>query len=199
MQGQYGVNALEFLISTFVNMYVMIVLLRFLMQVLKVDFYNPISQFVVKITTPLLKPIRRFVPSVAGLDTSTLFLAWLLLVAKLILFKIVNFEVASVAGVAIYMQNAGYGVLLYFAVVDVFIQIIDIFFFVIIVQAVLSWVNPNPHSPIHALLNSLSYPILKPFKKWIPPIAGVDISPLFALIAIQVLKMLIVPPLLGLV
>ena len=198
MQGQYGVNALEFLISTLLNMYVMVVLLRFLMQVLRVDFYNPVSQFVVKLTTPLLKPLRRFIPSVAGLDTSTLFLAWALIAIKLLLFKSLGFAVVSVASASIFIQNAGVVVLLYFAVVDVLIQIVDIFFFVIILQAVLSWVNPNPYNPIHALLHSLSYPVLKPFKKLIPSVSGIDISPMFALLAIQVLKMLLIPPLLGL-
>jgi YggT family protein len=199
MQGQYGTNAIEFLVSTIVNLYVMVVLLRFLMQMFRVDFYNPISQFAVKVTTPLLKPIRRVIPGVAGIDVSTLLLAWLLLAAKMLLFKGINLEVMRLDGMGVYLQNMGVGVLLYFAVVDVLIQIIDIFFFVIIVQVILSWVNPNPHSPMHALLHSLSYPILKPFKKLLPPIAGVDITPLFALLSIQVLKMLIIPPLLGMV
>ena len=119
MPGQYGSNALEFVISTLVNLYVMIVLLRFLMQTFKVDFYNPISQFAVKLTSPLLKPIRRAVPGIAGIDVSSLLLAWGLLSAKSLLFKALGFQLIKIGGMGILLQNAGFGLLLYFSIIDI--------------------------------------------------------------------------------
>ena len=198
MNGQYGGNAFEFLISTLVNLYVMVVLLRFLMQTLRVDYYNPVSQFAVKITTPLLKPIRRTIPGIGGIDISTLLLAWLLLVAKMLLFKLMGLEVTSIGSYGLYLQNISLPFILYLAIIDIIVQFFDIFFFVIIVQALLSWVNPDPYNPVQSLLYSLSSPILRPFQRLIPPIAGIDLSPLFALLVLQVIKMILIPPLLGL-
>ncbi len=198
MNGQYGSNAFEFLISTLVNLYVMVVLLRFLMQTFRVDYYNPVSQFAVKITTPLLKPIRRSIPGIAGIDISTLLLAWLLLVAKMLLFKLMGLEITSIGSYGLYLQSISLPFILYLGIIDIIVQFFDIFFFVIIVQALLSWVNPDPYNPIQSLLYSLSSPILRPFQKLIPPIAGIDLSPLFALLALQVIKMIFIPPLLGL-
>lgn len=197
MPASYGSNALEFLVSTLVNLYVMVIVLRFLMQTFRVDYYNPVSQFAVKLTSPLLVPLRRFIPSVGGLDMSTLVLAWLILLAKMLLFKLLNFDYISVSSYMIPLAQISIPVIVYLAFVDLIVQFFDIFFFLIIVQAILSWINPNPYNPVHALLFSLTAPLLAPFKKLIPPIAGIDLSPLFALIALQVIKMLVLPVLLA--
>ena len=194
----YGTNALQFLIEAIFDLYVMIIALRFLMQAVRADYYNPVSQFVVKVTNPVLVPLRRIIPSVAGHDAASLVFAIAVLFLKLLLLHSVGTRGVGIAGSVVYLQNAGIVTLLALAGIELVALIINIFFFAIIVHVVLSWISQGGSNPIALLLFSLTQPILKPIQRFVPPIGGLDLSPVVAIIGLQLLKLLILPPLLAL-
>ena len=181
MNSSYLTNPLEFLITTLFSLYILAVMLRFLLGAVRADFYNPVSQFLVRITNPVLAPMRKLIPSAGKYDTSALLLMLLLQIISLVLMVLLRGSSVSIMA------------LLLFAVAELVLLLINIFIFSILVQVILSWINPGTYTPVGALLHSLTNPILAPMQRIIPPVAGIDLSPLFALIGLQVLKMLIHP------
>jgi len=172
-------NPFIFLIDTLFSIYIAIMLLRFILQQVGADFYNPISQFVVKATQPLVTVSRRFIPSIKKVDTATLVLAIMLIVMKLVL-------ILSISGAQFNGQ-----LLLIKAVYDLISLTFDIFIIALFVQAILSWVNPDPYHPVSSLLRSLTFPVLRPIKKYVPPMGGIDLSTLVALIGLMFIKRLV--------
>ena len=172
-------NPFAFLIDTLFYLYTLLLMLRLLLQWVHADFYNPLSQFVVKLTNPPVIPLRRIIPGYWGIDFATLLLVLVLTAIKLSVIALINgvspaeFSVFSLTIVAV------------FETIDL---VLSIFLFAIIIQAVLSWVNPDPYNPVMSILGSLTRPILRPLRKLIPPISGIDISPIFAIIAIMFIK-----------
>jgi len=186
MGGGYLTNPLVFIFQTLFDLYILVVLLRFFLQLVRADFYNPISQFVVKVTSPLLLPLRRVIPAVRGLDTASLVLAWGLKTLELVL--------------VLWFTAGSFSLLLplLMAIPELVELTINIFFWAILIQAILSWVNPGVYNPASALLYSLTLPLLRPAQRIIPPIGGIDLSPMAVMLGLIVLKMLILPPLRGL-
>ena len=172
-------NPFIFLIDTIFSIYIAIMLLRFLLQQTGADFYNPISQFVVKATQPLVKVARRFIPSIKKIDTATLVLVLTLIIFKLLLLF-------SITGQPINIIQ-----LLVKGLYDLVSLSFDIFIVALFVQAILSWVNPDPYNPVNSLLRSLTAPVLNPIKKYVPPIGGIDLSTLVGLIGLMFLKRLV--------
>lgn len=183
MSGSYLVDPLVFLIQTLFGLYIAVVLIRFLLQWVRADFYNPFSQFIVRVTTPVLRPLRKVIPGYGGLDTASLALAWIL-------------ESVELALLALLLGHSAFpiGALLW-SVPALLELVIDIFLFAILIRAILSWVNPDPHNPGIALLQRLTDPMLRPAQRLIRPIGGVDLSPLAVMIALVLLSKLLVPPL----
>ncbi len=181
MSANYFTNPLEFLITTLFSLYILAVMLRFLLGAVRADFYNPISQFLVRITNPLLLPLRKVIPGIGKYDTASLVL--LLILQLTLLVVIVLLRGGDIPFVS----------LLLVAVLEIILLMINVFIFAIFVQVILSWINPGTHNPVNDLLYSLTTPVLRPIQRLLPPISGMDLSPLFALIGLQVLKMLIVP------
>lgn len=177
----YLSSPLEFLLTTLVELYILAILLRFLLQAVRADFYNPVSQFLVTVTSPALRPLRRIIPGWRGKDMAALALVFVLQCALLAV-------VAWLRG-----QGVGVGMLLLWAVAELVSLTFNIFIFAIIIQAVLSWVGPGVYNPVTGLLYSLNAPILRPVSRLIPPISGIDLSPLFAILGLQVAKMLVLP------
>lgn len=194
MGSGYLTSPLLLIINTLFDLYVLLVLLRFLLQLLRADFYNPISQFVVRVTTPPLKPLRRIIPGVAGQDMAALVLCLIILLVKYLLIRAMGAGVIDIANVFAPIGNANIGGLLIIALADGIATFINIFLFAIIIQVILSWVNPGAYNPVIGLINSISRPVMRPIQRFIPPLGGLDLSPLFATLALMVLKMLIVPP-----
>ena len=181
MNSTYLTNPLEFLITTLFSLYILAVMLRFLLGAVRADFYNPVSQFLVRITNPVLVPLRKIIPSVGKYDTAALLLLLLLQVLSLVLLVVLR-------GASISFLT-----LLLIAVAELTLLLLNIFIFSIIIQVILSWISPGTYTPVGALLHSITSPVLGPIQRMIPPIAGIDLSPLFALIGLQVIKMLIHP------
>lgn len=172
-------NALVFLIETAAGFFTVLLLLRFLMQWARTG-RNPVGDFVNALTNFAVLPARRVIPGFRGLDLSTLVLAWLVQLVQLVLV------LQIVAGAAI---APGIAMLALLAVVMVVRLLLYIVIVVVIVQAVMSWVNP--YSPLSPVLNALTRPLLRPFQRRIPPVANVDLSPLFVIIICQLILILL--------
>jgi YggT family protein len=172
-------NPFIFLIDTVFSIYIAIMLLRFILQQVGADFYNPISQFIVKLTQPLVSITRRFIPSIRKIDTATLALVLVLMLIKLVLLL-------SIAGYPINGLQ-----LLIKGLYDLISLSFNIFIVALFIQAILSWINPDPSHPVSSILYSLTLPILRPIKKHIPSIGGIDLSTLVALIGLMFIKRLV--------
>lgn len=182
MSGNYFGNAAIFLIKTLIELYIGAVLIRVMLQAVRADFYHPICQFIVKITNPLVIPFRRVIPSWRNIDLATLVLAYLLCLLEIILLT-------AIGGGGVYLLAA-----LVYAIGILLRLVIYIYIILIIVQVILSWVSPYGDNPIAALVFPLTRPVLGPFRRIIPPIGGIDLSPLFALLALQLCIYLVVLP-----
>lgn len=184
MGSSYFTNPLEFIINTLFGFYVLAIMLRTLLALVRADFYNPVSQFLVRITNPLLLPLRRLLPSVGRVDTSAIVL--MLAVQMLAILLILLLRGAGVP----------LGVLLFVSIAELVGLLFNIYIFSIIILAVLSWVNPGTYNPVTGLLYSLTEPVMRPFRQLLPPVSGLDLSPMVALLALYLAKMLVMPILL---
>lgn len=183
MSGSYLTDPVVFLIRTLFGLYIAVVLVRFLLQWARADFYNPISQFVVRMTSPVLRPLRQLIPGYQGLDLASLVLAWALMAIQLGL-------IAGLLGLGGSVLGA-----LVWAIPALLELVIDIFLFAVLVRVILSWLNPDPYNPAVALLGRLTDPLLEPARRLIQPIGGLDLSPVAVMIGLVLLQMLLVPPL----
>ena len=183
MGTSYMTDPLILLIDTVFSLYILAVVLRFLFQWTRADFYNPISQFLVKITHPPLKILRRFIPAVGKIDTSSKVLA-------LTLQMVSDLSILMLKGVMVGI--AGLVILSFTQLVSL---IINVFVFAVFARAILSWFDPGNYNPASSLLQSLTEPLLSVCRKVIPNLGGIDLSPLAALVALQLAKMMILPPL----
>jgi len=182
MDSSYFTNPLVFLVQVIFGLYALIVMLRFLLQIVRADFYNPLSQFIVKVTSPVLNPLRKVVPSVGGKDTASLVLAWLVLTIELMLtFLILG-------------QGPQPLMSLLMAVPKLLELVINIFLFSILIQVIISWVSPGNYNPAIGVIHSLTEPLLGPARRVIPPIGGIDLSPMAVMIGLYLLQMLLIPP-----
>ncbi len=171
--------ALIYLISTISDLYVTALLLRLLLQWVRADFYNPLSQFLIKVTNPVLVPARRLIPSIGRLDTAS--------VVVMLLIELVQLTVISLISQA----EFGFQFLLLFAIRKLLITLLLTYLVLIIARVIVSWVASQSRHPLIPLIHQLTEPVLRPFGKVLPPLGGIDLSPLFALIAIQFLLLLL--------
>ncbi len=170
-------NAFQFLVEIIFDLFLMVVLLRFWLQVAKADFYNPMSQFVVKATSPLLNPLRKVIPGFGGFDFASLTLALLVAFAKISAVMLLFYGTWNAPTMAIS------------GVITVFKEAMNLVFWVLIIRAILSWVSQG-HNPIEAIFHQLTEPMLRPIRKIIPPIGGLDLSILVLIIALQFFQIL---------
>jgi len=173
------VTAVVFLIQTLFGFYILAVMLRFLLQWVRADFYNPLVQFLVRITNPPLLPLRRIVPGYRGLDLAAVVLAFVLQTVEMLLITL------------LLGQPVGVGGLLMLAVLELLKLLINIYLWGVIIQAVLSWFNPDPYHPAARVLAQLTAPVLKPARRLLPPISGVDLSPMLVVVALIFISLLL--------
>ncbi|NQV68500.1 MAG: YggT family protein [Pseudohongiella sp.] len=178
--GSFGISIAPIL-STIGGIYLLAILLRFLLQVAKADFYNPMSQAIVRITDPLIRIFRHFIPGYRGIDFSTLIVA--LVVEAIAIYALILLYGYSIPGP---------GSVITWAFVGVIYFVINIYYYAIIGSIIMSFVmmfsgNMNPH-PILRLILQLTEPVMAPVRKVIPPMAGLDFSPIFIFIIIQLLR-----------
>jgi len=181
--GNYLTNPLAFLIQIVIGSYILIVMLRFLLQIVRADFYNPISQFTVKATSPLLKPLRRMIPGIGGIDVASIVLMWLLQTLELWLVMLLG----SGAGNLLQAMGA--------AIPELVSLLINFFLYAILIQVILSWISPGGYNPAVGLIHSLTEPLLRPARRVIPSFGGLDLSPMVVMVVLVLLKILLLPPL----
>ena len=181
MNGNGLVDAVTFLIHALGGLYLLAVLLRFVLQLVRADFYNPLSQFIVRATSPLLMPLRRVIPGFGGIDLASLVLALLVQLALILI-------ILALDGGASWTLP----LLLAWSLIGVTSLFLKIFFFALIVSVILSWVAPGTHNPAAQLVHQICEPLLAPIRRFLPNLGGLDISPIFAFIALHLLDRYVV-------
>jgi YggT family protein len=177
-----GLNtAAIYVLQTLGSLYLLIVLLRFVLQLVRADFYNPLCQFAVRATQPLLKPIRRIIPSLFGLDMSSLLLA--------IIIQLIVMGLTLMLAYGTIFNPVS---LLIWSIIGVTALFLKIFFFALIISVILSWVAPRSHNPGAELVNQICEPALAPFRRIVPSLGGLDISPILAFMVLKLLDMLVI-------
>lgn len=178
----YGTNAIIFLIETIFGLYILAVMLRVLLQVVRADFYNPVSQFLVKVTNPPLIPLRRIIPGFGGIDFPSIVLMLIIQLVEVLLIVLVQGASPAFTGLVI------------LAIAKLLFLLANVFLFAILIQVVISWVNPGAYNPVVSLLYSINEPLLSRARRILPPISGFDLSPIIVLIFLQLIKMLLIQP-----
>lgn len=174
------VQIAELLITFASSIYIMIVMVRFLLQLVRADFYNPLSQFIVKATNPLLLPLRKVVPGLFGIDFASLVLALLLQIASITLLITIKGNSMPPALM-----------LVAFSVFELLSLVLNIYLFSFIIIVIVSWIAPHGHNPAIALLSSITEPVLRPIRRVLPSSGGLDFSVMVAILIIYILKILI--------
>lgn len=175
-------NALFYLVSVLFDLYLWVVLLRLILQAARADFYNPISQLIWQITQPVLRPFQRVLPKWRRFDTAAgLLLAGVALIEIYVVAAILGYRLDGVAA----MQ---------FAALKLVVLTFQLYTFSLFVQAILSWVGPGVNNPAGNILWVINEPLLKPVRRVIPPLSGLDLSPLVLILLLQSLSLLIPLP-----
>lgn len=170
----------ELLITFASSIYITIVIVRFLLQLVRADFYNPLSQFIVKATNPLLLPLRKVIPGFFGIDIASLVLALLLQMATLAL--LISIKSGGLPPLLPLIAYSAY---------ELVSLVLNIYMFAFIVIIIVSWIAPHGHNPAVALLSSITEPVLRPIRQVLPSTGGLDFSVMVALLIIYILKILI--------
>lgn len=173
-------NAGVFLVQTFIGLYLILLLVRFLMQVSRADYYNPISQAVVKLTDPPIKPLKKFLPAVRGVDFATLVVA---LVVQVFAISLISFLQGYTFFHPAYIA---------WALVGIVSTILNIYFFALIVMVIASWIAPYSNHPALALVFQLTDPVCAPARKLLPPMGGIDFSIILVFVAITLIDTFLV-------
>jgi len=169
-----------YLLQTLLSLFLMAVMLRFLLQLMRADFYNPISQFLVKVTNPLLVPLRKLIPAVGRVDAATLIL--LLLVQLLGIVALLLLYGAPLPNVML---------LLVWSLLGVVGLLLNFYFFALLAMIILSWIAPGSSHPAVHLLYQLTEPVMRPFRSILPPMGGLDLSPILVFVGINILKIIL--------
>ncbi len=180
----YLSNAGVFLIQTLFGIYEVIILLRFLLQLVRADFYNPISQFIVKATNLPLRPLRRIIPGLAGMDIASLVLLLVVVIVELLLLSVVaNLPLPTLPG------------MIALALVEILKLLIYVLLFSVFVLAILSWISQGGYNPVANLLYQITAPLLRPARRLLPPMGGLDLSPMVVMIVLYLMILLLIHPL----
>jgi YggT family protein len=165
-------SASFFLVDTFFNLYLMVVILRLWLQFVRADFYNPFSQ-------PVVAPLRRIIPSMGAFDSATFVFALLIACTKITV-------------ISLFFSNAAFNPLAVFIIGSITLlkQFLSLIFWMLILRAILSWVSQGGN-PFEYVLSQLTEPLLAPIRRIIPPLGGLDLSVLIAIIALQFIQLLL--------
>ena len=169
-----------YLIQTVLTLLLFAAMLRFLLQLVRADFYNPICQFLVKVTNPLILPLRKLIPGFGGFDIASLVLLLLVQIAGM---------VAMLA-----LLGAGWpnpALILLWSCIAILALLVQFYFFALLAMIIISWVAPGSRHPLVALLHQLTEPVMAPIRRIIPPLGGLDFSPIVVFIAINILQIIL--------
>lgn len=173
------------LINSIGSLVLLVIVLRFLLQLVRADFYNPMSQMIVKFTNPLLIPLRRIIPGFGGLDVASLVLA---LAAQYLLIVLV----LMIAGFGI---NLPFVAMIGWAAVGLGSLLLNIYFWGLLIVIIASWIAPNSYNPALILINQIIDPVMRPIRNKMPDLGGLDLSPMVLMLGIKVIEILVLYPL----
>lgn len=173
-------GAFTFLLGYAFDAYIFLVLTRFILQAVRADFYNPISQFVVRATNPLLVPLRKVIPGWGGIDVASLVLTVILIIVKIL----VILWLSGFGGMP------GIAPLILVGVRDLASILINYMFWAILIRVILSWIAPDPTQPFTRIMIQITEPIMAPARRILPPMGGLDLSPILVLLFLQFLQIL---------
>lgn len=182
MGASYAGNALAFLVQVAFGIYIFVLMLRVLLQVFRADYYNPLSQFMVKLTEPVLAPLRRIAPRIGRVEGGALLVMLGAQMIELWMVYGVRGVEPSFAGLAV----ASAAELLELST--------TIFFWAILIRVILSWVNPGLRHPGVDIVHSLTEPVLDPVRRALPAMGGFDLSPILVLVGLQLVNLLLIEP-----
>jgi YggT family protein len=168
---------LGYLVQTFLTLYLVAMLLRFVLQLVRADFYNPISQFLVKVTNPLVIPLRRVIPGLGGLDLASLLLALVLQTVGIVVLLLLN---------ELPMPNPL--LLILWSALGVVGLLVNIYFFCLLGMIILSWIAAGSKHPAIYLLYQITEPVMAPVRKVLPSAGGMDFSPILIFILINIIQ-----------
>ncbi len=172
----YFTNAGAFLLDTLFSLYLLAVMLRFLLQAVRADFFNPIAHFIVVITNPPLKPLRRVIPGLYGIDVASL----VLLVLIEVVYQLLNALLRDLS-----IDTGMLAVLGFFHLAH---MLLNIYFFGILIRVILSWLNPYPN-PLAQMLARLTEPLMRPARRLLPPYSGIDFAPMIVMLVLVLIQM----------
>lgn len=182
MPSGYFSQPMLFLIEVIFGFYMGIVALRIIMQWAHWEYHNPLVQLIIRATQVPVKFLRQFIPPLERWDTATMVLLLALSVFKLLLIALLQPNILNLM------------IILRLAIADIFSLFITLFSVSIIIQVVLSWIQPhNSYNPITPLISRMNTPLLRPIRQWLPEMGGLDLSPLIVLLGLQIVSMLILP------
>lgn len=184
MSGGYFAQAFIFLVKTACDLYLLAVILRFLLQLVGADFYNPVSQFLVKVTNPVLRYLRRFIPGYRGIDWSSIVL--------MMLIMLVEISLISLAASGMVPALPG---LLISSLAQLLRQVTYVFIVAVFIQVLLGWINPGAYNAVTVILYRLTEPMLKRARRLLPPAGGIDFSPILVFVVLQLVIILLINPL----
>lgn len=163
-------SAIVFVVNALTSLYLLVLLLRFWLPWLRADFRNPLAQGILRLTSPLVIPLRRIVPPVGRLDTATVLVAFIIQYLTVLLLLLILGRTAGIAPIALT------------AIVKLVVLSINLFVYAIFIRIILSWLAQGAYNPATAIITTLTEPVLRPFRRIVPPLGGFDISPIFAII-----------------
>ena len=168
-------SALVFIVNALTSLYLLVLLLRFWLPWLRADFRNPLAQGILKLTSPVIVPLRRMVPSFGRLDTATVLVAFVLQYLGILFILLITDDSATFSDIAIT------------SIVKLALLSVNLFMFAIFVRIIMSWISPGQYNPATAIITTLTEPLLSPVRRLIPALGGFDISPIFVIIALGAL------------
>lgn len=163
-------DALIFIVQTLAQLYLIVLILRLVMPWLGASFHNPVAQAILKLTSPLIVPIRRILPPIGRLDTATMLVAFAIQYLTVLLIAVVRKLPTGILEISVT------------SAIKLLVLTLNVFVFAIFIRVILSWVNPGGYNPIIALIDSLTEPVLRPFRRLVPSLGGIDLSPIFAIV-----------------
>lgn len=181
----YFLNASDFLVQTLLGIILFVALLRFWMQWVRADFRNEIGQFVITVTNPVIIPLRKIIPSIGSIDSATVVTCYLLALIKGFVFLAMRGIQADPLAIAVLALGELIEAAIYLLLIAVIVKIIA------------SWISPRSYHPVVSLAHSISEPIMAPARRLLPPIAGIDFSPILVILFLQFSLRLFVAPLLS--
>lgn len=172
-------SAIVFIINALTSLYLLVLLLRFWMPWLRADFRNPLAQGILRLTSPVVVPLRRIVPSFGRLDTATVLVAFSIQYLTIVLLLLIRGDSAGIAPIALT------------ALVKLTVLSVYLFVYAIFIRIILSWISPGSYNPATAIITTLTDPILRPFRRLLPPLGGFDISPILAIIILVAITIVV--------